>query len=184
MRFFGFYLDLVSKKRKNRPAYIEDRQEAGHWEIDTVVGKKGTKEVLLTLDEQKTRKLLVVKIPSRTAAAVCEGMRSLLAPLGDRAAEVFKSITSDNGAEFAFLPDMLPHIAIYYAHPYSSFERGINENQNGLIRRFFPKGTDFASVSDAAIRRVQDWINSLPRKIHHYRSSPELFLLSFHHCPI
>ncbi len=175
---------LYGESIENRPAHIEERQEAGHWEIDTVVGKKETQEVLLTLDERKTRKLLVVKIPSRTAAAVREGLQALLAPLGDRVGEVFKSITSDNGAEFASLPDILPHTAVYYAHPYSSFERGTNENQNGLIRRFFPKGTDFASVSDAAIRRVQDWINSLPRKIHHYRSPRDLFLVSFPLCPI
>lgn len=175
---------LYGESIEKRPAYIENRQEAGHWEIDTVVGKKETKEVLLTLDERKTRKLLVVKLPSWTAAAVREGMRSLLAPLGDRVGDVFKSITSDNGSEFASLPDILPHTAVYYAHPYSSFERGTNENQNGLIRRFFPKGTDFASVSDEAIRRVQDWINSLPRKILLYRSPIELFHDSFIDCPI
>lgn len=148
------------------------------------MGKKETQEVLLTLDERKTRKLLVVKLSSRTAAAVREEMQALLAPLGDRVSEVFKSITSANGAEFAFLPDILPHTAVYYAHPYSSFERGANENQNGLIRQFFPKGTGFATVSDAAIRRVQDWINSLPRKIHHDRSPRELFLDSFPLCLI
>ena len=86
--------------------------------------------------------------------------------------------------EFASLPDILPYTAVYYANPYSSFERGTNENQNVLIRRFFPKGTDFATVSDEAIRRVYDWINALPRRIHGYRSPRELFHTSFHDCPI
>lgn len=175
---------LYGESIENRPAHIDTREEFGHWEIDTIVGKKETQEVLLTLDERTTRKLLVVKIASRTATAVREALLGLVALLGDRAREVFKSITSDNGSEFSSLPDILPKTNIYYAHPYSSFERGTNENQNGLIRRFFPKGTDFSKVSDEAIRRVQNWINSLPRKIHAYRSSDELFRSYFSDCPI
>lgn len=125
-----------------------------------------------------------MKIPSRVAEAIREGMRTLLAPLVDRIGEVFKSITSDNGSEFASLPDLLPHTAIYYAYPYSSFEHSTNENQNGLIRRFFPKSTDFALVSGAALRRVQFWLKSLPCKIFAYRSPDSLFLSSFTDCPI
>ena len=84
-------------------------------------------------------------------------------------------MTSDNGSEFAELPSLLPDTKVYYAHPYSSFERETNEKQNSLVRRFFPKGTDFDAVSDEAIAFVEDWINNLPRKIFNYRSSAEVF---------
>lgn len=88
---------------------------------------------------------------------------------------IFKSITSDNGSEFSTLPSILPQTTIYYAHPYSSFERGTNEKQNSLVRRFFPKGKSFDDVSDQAIERVEFWINHLPRKIFHYSSASDLF---------
>ena len=73
------------------------------------------------------------------------------------------------------MPALLPETKIYYAHPYSSFERGTNEKQNSLVRRFFPKGTDFSTVSDEKIAFVEEWINNLPRKILNYRSSAEVF---------
>ena len=94
---------------------------------------------------------------------------------GDKLEKVFQSITSDNGSEFSKLPEILPASKIYYAHPYSAFERGTNEKQNSLIRRFFPKGQSFDSIPDAAIAAVEDWINDLPRKIFNYHSSAELF---------
>ena len=158
-----------------RPESVETREAFGHWEVDTVIGNKESGAVLLTLDERKTRRRHIVKIPSRTAAAVREGMEKIASFYGDCFSTVFKTITSDNGPEFAQLPQVFPAVDIYYADPYSSYQRGTNEKQNSLIRRFFPKGKSFDDVPQAAIEAVEHWINHLPRKIFNYRSSAELF---------
>ena len=160
---------------EERPEQINKREEFGHWEIDTVIGKKESSTVLLTLDERMTRQRHILKISSRSSAAVEEGIARLKQKYGESFSHIFKSITSDNGSEFSTLPSILPQTAIYYAHPYSSFERGTNEKQNSLVRRFFPKGKSFDDVSDQAIERVEFWINHLPRKIFHYSSASDLF---------
>ena len=158
-----------------RPETANERAEPGHWEIDTIVGKRDTDAVLLTLDERMTRKRHIVKIPSRTAAAVREGMEKVAAIYGDRFRTVFKSVTCDNGSEFARLTETLPDVAIYYADPYSSYQRGTNEKQNSLVRRFFPKGRSFDDIPDEAVAKVEAWINNLPRKIFNYHTSNEFF---------
>ena len=173
------------KKRKRRRAYgmsigerpisADAREDFGHWEIDTVIGKAENASVLLTLDERKTRYRHIVKIRGRTAKAVGEGLRQIQQQYGENFQKVFRSITSDNGSEFSDLPAQLPGVPVYYAHPYSSFERGTNERQNELIRRFIPKGRSLDGVSPDAVQRVQNWINALPRKIFHYASADELF---------
>ena len=94
---------------------------------------------------------------------------------GERFGRVFRSITSDNGSEFASLPQLLPTIPVYYAHPYSAYERGLNEKQNSLIRRFLQKGRSFDDIADEKIQEIQNWINQLPRKSFHYSSPEELF---------
>lgn len=86
-----------------------------------------------------TRQLITVKIASRTALAVNEAIQKIMTQFGEKASSIFKSITADNGSEFATLADAVPFADIYFAHPYSSFERGTNEKQNSLIRRFFPR---------------------------------------------
>lgn len=105
-------------------------------------------------------------------AGGCAGAR---AQYGERFPRVFRSITSDNGSEFAALPEQLPETTIYYAHPYSSYERGLNEKQNSLIRRFFPKGRSLDGVPPDAVQRVQDWVNLFPRKAFRYASPDSLF---------
>ncbi|MEE0859213.1 MAG: IS30 family transposase, partial [Acutalibacteraceae bacterium] len=97
-------------------------------------------------------------------------IRKNIQQYGDLAPKIFKSITSDNGSEFATLSEIVPFADVYYAHPYSSFERRTNEKQNSLLRRFFPKGKRIDDVSDEAILKVQNWINELPRKIFNYSS--------------
>ena len=109
------------------------------------------------------------------ADAVREGIRRLKEKYGEQFPQIFRFITSDNGSEFASLPKQLPDTPIYYAHPYSAYERGTNEKQNSLVRRFFSKGKSFDGVSDEAIQRVEDWINRLPRKMFQYASSEQLF---------
>ena len=167
-RLFGLSID-------QRPQTIQTREEFGHWEMDTIVGTKDSSAVLLSIDERQTRHRHIIKIASRTADAVGEGMRRLKELYGEKFSQIFRSITCDNGSEFASLPQQLPEIPIYYADPYCAYERGRNEKQNSLVRRFFPKGKSFDGVSEEAIQRVEEWINHLPRKLFHYASSEELF---------
>ena len=167
-RFYGMSIE-------DRPVEVESRNSFGHGEIDTILGKRETSEALLCLDERYSRKRYLVKIASRSAEAVAEGIQKIKRRCGENFPKIFQTITSDNGSEFADLPSLLPETKIYYAHPYSSFERGTNEKQNSLVRRFFPKGTDFGAVSDEKIAFVEEWINNLPRKILNYHSSAEVF---------
>lgn len=167
-RQYGQSIDL-------RPAEVDTRTTFGHWEIDTVVGTKDSAPVLLTLDERMTRYRHIIKIPSRSAQAVEEGIHQLQALYGEHFPQVFRSITCDNGSEFATLHRFLQDTPIYYAHPYSSFERGTNEKQNSLIRRFIPKGHSLCHVHPDDIRKIQDWINRLPRKLFDYASAEDFF---------
>lgn len=166
---------LYGMSIEERPEAVNNREEFGHWEIDTVVGKRDSSAVLLTLDERTLKFRHMFKIPSRSSAAVEQGIKQLQAIYGDHFNAVFRSITSDNGSEFASLPQILPDTAIYYAHPYSAYERGLNEKQNSLIRRFFPKGHSLDDVSPDTVQRVQDWCNHFPRKAFGFASPADLF---------
>ena len=166
---------LYGMSIEQRPERINRREEFGHWEIDTVVGNAESSAVLLTLDERTTRYRHILKISNRSTQAVAQGLKQLRALYGERFNCIFRSITSDNGSEFAALPEQLPETPIYYAHPYSSYERGLNEKQNSLIRRFFSKGHSLDAVSHDAVQRVQDWINRFPRKAFRYATPDSLF---------
>lgn len=166
----------------NRPEEVNNRSEFGHWEIDTVIGKRGSASALLTLVERVTRQEIIKKIDKKTATAVVGALDSLELEHGEHFALLFKSITSDNGTEFAFTKEMerskltgSKRTHIYYAHPYRSGERGSNENGNALIRRFIPKGRSFDDITEDTLQRIQDWINSLPRRILRYQSSNEVY---------
>jgi IS30 family transposase len=162
---------------ENRPCHVEDREEFGHWEIDTVIGSKSKEdESLLTIVERKTRNTLIRKIPAKTAEAVMQEFDQIKDEFGSRFQKVFKSLTADNGSEFAALSTLKEQgVGVYFTHPYSAFERGTNENHNGLIRRFIPKGKKISEYSQEAIARVEEWINGLPRKILGYKTPEELF---------
>lgn len=166
---------LTGSSIEQRPEPINSRKEFGHWEIDTIVNARNQGPVLLVLDERMTRKRHMVKIENKTAAAVKQGLQQILAQYPDTKQSVFKSITSDNGSEFAQLTEHFPSIRFYYAHPYSSFERGTNEKQNSLVRRFIPKGSDLAKVSSKTIAMIEHWINELPRKIFAYEDAESKF---------
>ena len=168
-RLFGMSIEEISDEVNNRTAF-------GHWEIDTIVGKKESSSVLLSLDERLTRKRHLVKIPSRSSDAVRLGLEKIAELYGDSFETVFKTVTSDNGSEFADLGSYLPKSTqVYYAHPYSSYERGTNEKQNSLVRRFFPKGKSFDNITDEQVAFVEHWINNLPRKIFNYHCSDFVF---------
>lgn len=143
-------------------------------EMDTVVGgqKKG-KACLLVLSERMTREEIVIKIKNKKASSVVHALNMLERKLGSRKfREKFKTITCDNGCEFMDAKGIEKsrytkgnRTTLYYCHPYSSYERGTNENINRMIRRFFPKGINFDIVTQKEVTMVQDWINNYPRKI-------------------
>lgn len=166
---------IFGESIENRPQEINERTEFGHWEIDTIIGKRNTESVLLSLDERKTRMRFIVKIRNKTKEAVKEGLEKIMLGFENNTNRIFKSITSDNGSEFSDLSEILPNTKIYYAHPYSSYERGTNEKQNSLVRRFCKKGTNFDNIDEEVIKHIENWINELPRKAFGYATSAELF---------
>ncbi len=161
---------------------IDNRVEFGHWEIDCVVGKRDSKNaVLLTIVERKTRYGIIIKIPSKTKSSVVNALTRLKKQFGKYFYHIFKSITADNGSEFKdaigmSLIDVKGNcVKIYYTHAYSSWERGSNENFNKMIRRFFPKGTDFHKITSKKIKEVMSWINNYPRKQFNYKTALDKF---------
>lgn len=168
---------------ENRPQEINERATFGHWEMDCVSGKKRTKKTLLVLSERLTRQEIIIPMRDQTAASVVKALDKLERKYGKRFPAVFKSITVDNGSEFADCVGMersrlnagKKRTQIYYCHPYSAYERGTNENINKMIRRFLPKGTDFRKVTAAYIQRVEEWINNYPREILGFQSAADLF---------
>lgn len=165
----------VGNSIEKRPD-IDDRQEFGHWEMDSVVGKsKGKDESILVLTERKTRYEIIVATLSKTAKSVVSALRTVFLRYGN----IFKTVTVDNGSEFSDCDGMTSAIqaALFYCHPYSSWERGSNERNNRLIRRYLPKGTSFHNLTQADVEWIADQINALPRKILGYASAAECFTL-------
>lgn len=161
-----------------RPEEISAKIEEGHWEIDTVVGKRAGKEsVVLTLVEKKTDYYIAIKIPGKDAASVMIAMEVLREEYGDKFfSKVFKSITADNGSEFSRLSELEAYgVSIYFAHPYSSWERAQNECHNRILRRYIPKGVSIDLYSAEQILHFADEMNALPRKQLGYRTPEELF---------
>lgn len=165
-----------------RPKEIAARGIFGHWELDSMIGTRKKGETILALIERKTRFLLLWRAKGKTAAECVrfldglEGKACGLFPL------LFKSITVDNGCEFADYIGMettpktgVPRTKVYYCHPYCSSERGTNENHNGFVRRFVPKGTKIESVPDKTLHAVQEFINTYPRQILAWSTPRELF---------
>lgn len=168
---------------EQRPAEVDTRETFGHWEMDTVIGKSTDRKCLLVFTERRTRKELVELLESHTAAEVVKALDRIERRFTEKGfRQIFKTITVDNGPEFADAAGMersrrnkRNRTEIYYCHPYSSYERGSNENQNRMLRRFFPKGKTMRDVTRAAVKEAEEWINSYPRKIHGYRTAEELF---------
>ena len=167
-----------SRSIEERPKDVGNRLEYGHWEGDSVKSARKSKAGLLTLTERKTREQLIIKIPQATHEAVQSALDKLEKKLGRRFKIKFKSITFDNGSEFLNWQSLEASIlrpgeqrtTIYFAHAYSSWERGTNENHNRMIRRFVPKGYDIGGFSDEEIKVVEDWMNNYPRRILGYNT--------------
>jgi IS30 family transposase len=171
---------------EKRPIEIEERKEFGHWEIDLVVGGKGTSSAtLLTLTERLSRIVIIRKLPDKTQASVIKAINGIERKFGAESfAETFKTVTADNGSEFLDMQGMEQSVfsqkkryKMYYAHPYSSWERGSNENNNRIIRRFVKKGCDINTFTRNRIQAVEDWINNYPRKILGYQPAREVYNL-------
>ena len=162
----------LGKSIEERPESIEDRSEFGHWEIDLVLGKKTRGEaVVMTLVERQTRYAVACKVPNKEATTINETVKELLV------AYPIISITADNGSEFSLL-SALKGVKVYFAHPYSSHERGSNENFNGLLREFLPKGISLNPMTTEELNQYVSAINNKPRRLHHYKTANVLFGLA------
>lgn len=146
---------------EQRPAIVETRRRFGDWELDTVIGKHH-RQALVTLVERKSKLTLIAKVTRKTAEAVTVAIIRLLKPL----APWVHTLTADNGREFMQHEKIAKALKakFYFAHPYASWERGLNENTNGLIRQYFPKKHDFTTITQRQIDSVMDRLNNRPRK--------------------
>ncbi|MEK5478132.1 IS30 family transposase [Paenibacillus sp. FSL R5-0407] len=172
---------LVGTSIHQRPKEVRKRTTFGHWELDTVVSSRGqSKACAATFIERKTRLYLAIKMPDRTAHSmeVAFGVAASQYPQG-----AFKTATTDRGKEFACYNALenIHDIKVYFADPYSSWQRGSNENANGLLREFFPKGHDFATVSEEELAKAIRLINHRPRKCLGWKSAYEAFMDELSH---
>lgn len=161
----------------DRPKHVENRKEIGHWEGDLVIGK-GQKSAIGTLVERKARFTLIVKLSDRKSKTVRKGF---VKEFNKFNVHFLKTLTYDNGVEMAQhkLLTEQTGMQVYFAHPYSSWERGTNENTNGLIRRYFPKGTDFNAVNELQLKTVQERLNNRPRKVLNFKTPSEIIAAEY-----
>lgn len=165
----------LGKPIHQRPKEVRNRESFGHWELDTVVSSRGqSKACVATFVERKTRFYQAIAMPDRTALSM-EIAFGVLAGQFPEAA--IQTATADRGKEFACHAALkaIHGVEVYFADPYSSWQRGSNENANGLLREFFPKGHDFAQVTDAELARALRLINNRPRKCLDWKSAHESF---------
>lgn len=156
---------------EERPEIVDQRMRLGDWEIDTVIGKGP--EAVVTIVERRSRLTRIARVACRGAENVEAATLGLLAPLAGKV----NTITADNGGEFARHVHMASSLnaSFFFAHPYSSWERGLNENTNGLIRQYFPKKTNFRDITDQEIQTVMDKLNNRPRKCLGFKTPNEVF---------
>ena len=151
--------------------------------MDTVVSARPCKKVLLVLSERMSREEVVRQLVDKSAASVVRALDDLERRYGEMFPIIFKSITCDNGTEFADCEGMEQsclregekRTKFYYCHPYSAYERGTNENINKMIRRFAPKGTSFEDLTDEQVAQIEEWVNNYPRGIFDFMCSESVF---------
>lgn len=163
---------LVNQIRiDERPAIVEEKSRLGDWEVDSVIGQ-GHQQSIVTMVERKTKLLRMKKIAHKTGRltrdAICTELQNL----------VVQTITSDNGKEFSEHEEIAKTLQanFYFCHPYSSWERGVNENTNGLIRQYFPKHKEFATITELEMKEAQEKLNHRPRKTLGYLTPHEAYL--------
>ena len=151
---------------------MDEKSRIGDWEIDTVIGKAHS-GALVTIVERATQFTLVANVPNKSAEAVTAATIQLLRPYK----EALHTITADNGKEFAYHEQLTAElgVAVYFARPYHSWERGLNENTNGLLRQYWPKSTDFTQVTDKDVLAVVTQLNQRPRKTLGFKT-PEVLM--------
>jgi IS30 family transposase len=166
----GIIIDRISIDK--RPRVVEKKNRIGDFEIDTVIGRHHV-GALVTVVDRKSKFTLIKKVSSKKAEEVTKALVTMLTPLKP----ITKTITSDNGKEFAYHKEVSEALntSFYFAHPYSSWERGLNEHTNGLIRQYLPKKTDFTQISKEEIITIQNKLNHRPRKVLNYRTPYEVF---------
>jgi IS30 family transposase len=159
----------------DRPDVVDQRQRLGDWEIDTVIGKRH-RGALVTLTERKSRLSLLKRVDTRQADVVSQATISLLEPFADQV----HTITGDNGKEFANHETIAERLNadFFFAHPYAAWERGSNENMNGLVRQYFPKKTDFSTILDEDVETVMYKLNHRPRKCLDFFTPFEVFFMN------
>ena len=171
----------TARRITERPLEANERLEYGHWEGDCVKGKRGTKTTLLTLTERKTLEEIIVRLDQATQEEVQKAINTLEKKYGERFKLKFKTLTFDNGSEFldwktlefSIFDEKTRRITIYFAHAYSAWERGSNENANRIIRRFIPKGIDISNFDKSQIKDIENWMNNYPRKSLGYMSAKQ-----------
>lgn len=176
------YRNRLARNIDERPRKANDRLEYGHWEGDCVKGPQRAKASLFTLTERKAREQIIIKIKQSTQEAIKEALDGLEKKYGDGFKVKFKTLTFDNGVEFLNWKSLevsaldlgKRRTTTYFAHSYSSWERGSSENQNRMIRRFIPKGMDIADVSSKEVERIEHWMNNYPRKILGYKTAEQM----------
>lgn len=167
---------------EKRPEEVDKRLVFGHFELDTVVGKRdGVHECLMTLTERKTRFEIIFKLRAKTASEVVNKFNEIKIFMKKNYNKVFKSITTDNGSEFSKFLEIIKDTKteIYFCHPYCSGEKGTNEKNNSIIRYFIPKGKLIEDYSYDDINKIVEWMNNYPRKILDYKTPLEAFLEEF-----
>ncbi len=153
-----------------RPVVVDTKQRLGDWEGDTIIGK-GHQQAIVSLVERKSQFVRLAPVERNTAVAVAVAITAQLR------SRTVKTITTDNGREFAQHQEIARQLgaAFYFAHPYSSWERGLNEQVNGLVRQYFPKRHDFATIAASEITHVMERLNHRPRKTLGYKTPNEVY---------
>lgn len=170
------------KSIRKRDKSVYSRSEAGHWEADTVVSGQGKSTVCFaTLAERKTRFYIAVKMPDRKAKTMAA---TIIETLSEFPPELVKTITCDRGTEFADWREIEQSLDcdVYFADPYCAWQKGTNENSNGLLREFYPKGRNLSRVSPATLKRNLALINARPRKVLNFRSAQDLWASELANC--
>jgi IS30 family transposase len=157
---------------EERPVIVDQRQRIGDWEVDTIIGK-GHRQAIVTLTERKSRFALLRKVERRKANLVSAAVIDLLQPVADR----LHTITGDNGKEFAEHERIAQELeaSFFFAHPYAAWERGANENMNGLVRQYIPKDRDLSSVTGEELLLIMNKLNHRPRKCLDFKTPFEVF---------
>ena len=163
------------KSIDERPAIVADKARLGDWEADTIIGKNH-QQAIVSLVERKSKLTRLAKVERNSEEAVKEAIVGLLKPL----AESVHTITSDNGREFAGHEAIAEALSaeFYFAHPYRSWERGLNENTNGLVRQYFPKGSDLTQITDEQVQAIAERLNERPRKTLGFQTPNHVFFNS------